>query len=648
MFSKIRPLSVRASILALGMALSACNGDGDDTPAIAAGSTLSMAVLATTDVHSTVMSYDYFKTADDTTIGLQRTATLIKQARSAYPNTLLLDNGDTLQGTVLADYEATVKPVACSQGLTQINVMNALGYDAMALGNHEFNYGLDFLHQVMGKNNCTGPKFPVVSSNVYTLDGKTLYPPYTILKRKFNGYDLNIGVIGFTPPGIMQWDKKHLDGKVTVAGLKESAEKYVPQMRAEGADLVIALVHGGMSSEAYSKTLTDAANYVAQVPGIDAIIMGHAHNYFPKDNTFGTIAGVDTAKATIHGIPAVMPGFWGNHLGVIQLDLKYSGTAWQVAAAKVELRPISQRDAAGKTVAVEPDTEIAKLAASAHAATIQYVNTPIGSSDIRIASFFSLVGDTAALQIINNAQRSYIKDYVAQNMPQYASLPVFSAAAPFKMNFRGSGYTDIPAGGIAIKHIADLYLYPNTVQAVKISGATLKAWLEKSAEQFNQIDPTKVEDQQLISSTFPTYNFDVLDGVTYQIDVTQPVGSRIRNLAYNAQPVLNTQEFIVATNNYRASGGGGFPGLDGSKTIFESPDTNRDLIVNYVKTIAKLTTANSGADRNWSFYPVATAGKVIFTSALNAEAVARSENITNVFKESDTADGSVYRIELAK
>ncbi len=631
-------------VISLGFMSQACDDDNDES---LAGGKLSMTIMSTTDVHTNVMSYDYFKTSDDATIGLQRTASLMRRAREEYPNTVLLDNGDTIQGTVLADYEATVEPVTCEQGLTQIKVMNELGYDAMVLGNHEFNYGLEFLNQVMGHgNNCAGPNFPVVSANVYKTDGELLYPPYAILERQFDGYDLKIGVIGLTPPGIMQWDKKHLDGRVYVEGMREAAEKHVPRLRAEGADLVIALVHGGMSDAAYSETMNNPANYVAEVPGIDAVIAGHSHNYFPSGDTYAELPGVDTENGTVHGVPVVMPGFWGNNLGLIHLDLEHDGNDWFVAASRVELRPVSERDAEGNTVAVATDAEVAALAADAHAATIDYVNTPIGQSDFRISTFFSLVGDTAALQIINNAQRDYMRNYIAQNMPQYAGLPVLSAAAPFKMNYRGSGYTDIPAGGVAIKHIADLYLYPNTLQAVKIDGANLKAWLEKSAEQFNQIDPANPEDQELVNGSFPSYNFDVIDGVAYQIDVTRPEGERIVNLTYHDQPVSDDQEFIVATNNYRASGGGNFPGLDGSKTIFESPDTNRELIVNHVRAAGNLTHASHGPDGNWSFYPVQTAGKLLFTSEFGVEHVAREEGIMNVFKDADGEDGSVYRLNL--
>ncbi|HER20315.1 MAG TPA: bifunctional 2',3'-cyclic-nucleotide 2'-phosphodiesterase/3'-nucleotidase, partial [Chromatiales bacterium] len=621
MFADSKP-RFSALILALattfGLTLSGCGGDSDhtaSTPSSAAtpavGTTVSIALAETTDLHSNILSYDYFKTAADSTLGLERAATVIAQIREENPNTLLLDNGDSIQGTTLADYQATVKPLACTETLAQFKAMNYLKYDVMAAGNHEFNYGLEFLSQVTHNDrwdtkykDCKGPEFPIISANVYkAADNQPLYSPYVILDRTFSGQKIKVGVIGFVPPPIMQWDKKWLDGKVYVEGVKESASKYVPEMRAKGADIVVALVHGGISTLPYSPTLENAAYYVADVPGIDAMFMGHEHNFFPNGKAYAGIDAVDNVKGTIKGVPAVMGGFWGNGVGLIKLDITWDGSHWKVAKATSELRSINSKDDSGKTVAVAADAKIAELVSAEHDATIAYVNTPVGQSDYRITSQFSQTGSVSVVQLINDAQIDYMTDYVAKNLPQYADLPILSAAAPFKMNSNNTGYTDIPAGGVAIKNIADLYLYPNTLQAVKINGANVKAWLERSAEYFNQIDPTKTDDQQLINASFPSYNFDVLQGagLTYQIDVTQPTGSRIVNLKIDGTPLDVSRQVIVVTNNYRASGGGGFPGLDGSNTIYESPDTNRDIIVDYIKRKQQLTRQLNASNRNWIF-----------------------------------------------
>ncbi|WP_200917110.1 bifunctional 2',3'-cyclic-nucleotide 2'-phosphodiesterase/3'-nucleotidase [Jeongeupia sp. HS-3] len=628
------------------------------------GTQLDLAILQTTDLHTNIKSYDYYKTQEDITLGFERTATLIDKARAELPNNLLVDNGDTIQGTSLSDYQAQVNPVSCNDTLAQYKVMNLMRYDAGNIGNHEFNYGLPFLAQVTGaamrvpgtedRKGCMGPRFPLVLSNAYAAsDKQPLFSPYVILNRTFKTADgkriaLKVGVIGFAPPGIMSWDKRNLDGKVYVEGIKESAEKYVPAMRKAGADIVVALSHGGISAATYSPSMENAVYHLAKVPGIDAIVSGHSHSYFPDGKNFAGIAGVDNVKGLVNGVPTVMAGFWGNTLGVLKLGITYDGAQWKVTQSQGELRAINSK-VGNDTVAVAPHAAIGKLVQKEHEGTIRYVSTPVGNTEFRISSFFSQVGDTAAMQLINAAQRDYVEKYVKTNLPQYASLPVLSAAAPFKSNFRATGYTDIPAGGVAIKNVADLYLYPNTLQAVKIDGATMKAWLEKAAEQFNQIDPSKTADQQLINGSFPSYNFDQIDGVQYEIDVTKPKGSRIVNLRWKGQPLPAGQEFIVATNNYRASGGGGFTSLDGSKTIFDAPDANRDIIVAYIKAQKTLTRAAQGSDGNWRFAKVTLAGRVLFESALDAEAVARADGIANVFKIEDKADksGSIYKLDLS-
>lgn len=677
----------RHALLAIALtstALLAACGSSDDnngtpaTPAVADGTKATLAMLETTDIHTNVLSYDYFKLAEDKSIGLERTATLIAAARQEFPNTMLLDDGDTIQGTALADYQALVSPIDCKTTLAVYKVMNALKYDAGTIGNHEFNYGLPFLAQVTGskldvpnlppvaqQQTCAGPSFPLVLSNV--LGAKTTQPifkPYTIVTRNLTatGPDgktvtapVKVGVIGFTPPAIMSWDKRNLDGNVYTQGLKESAEKYVPQMRAEGAQIVVALSHGGLDNSTYSPSMENGSYYLSTVPGIDVLMIGHSHQVFPDANS--TVAqfnlpGVDKVKGTVNGIPTVMANFWGKHLGVVSLSLTYSNGTWNIdkSATKVEARAIQNAD---KTY-VAADPSVSAAIAAEHQATISYVKTPIGSTDFRMTSYFADVGDVSAIEIVNQAQAQYVSDYVAANLPQYAGIPVLSVSAPFKSGFGGgSDFTDVAAGNVAINNAADLYLYPNTVYAVKVTGADLKAWLETAALRFNRIDPTKTSEQALVSS-YPGYNFDMITSkdFSYEIDVTQAVGSRIKNLSYKGTPVASDQAFIVATNNYRASGGGNFPGLDGSKTIYASPDANRDVLISYIKKVKAITSATNGIDRSWRFTKVSTQGPVTFKSAPNLAALAQTQGITNV-TQTQADDGSgkglaVYSINLAQ
>ncbi|KVD12840.1 bifunctional 2',3'-cyclic-nucleotide 2'-phosphodiesterase/3'-nucleotidase [Burkholderia ubonensis] len=678
--SLLRRRAPAAAALASLAFLAACNGDGVSAPPSSqapAGTKATLALLETTDLHTNVLSYDYFKLAADNSLGFERVSTLIAQARAQYPNTLLLDNGDTIQGTALADYQALVNPVGCDQTLAIYKVMNAAKFDGGGIGNHEFNYGLPYLSQVTGntfdvdgmpaqQKKCAGPAFPQVLANV--ISAKTnapLFTPYAILTRtitattpdgKTVSAPVKVGIIGFTPPAIMNWDKRWLDGKVYTTGLKEAAEKYIPEMRAKGADLVVAISHGGLDNSAYSPTMENGSWWLSTVPGIDAMLIGHSHQVFPDANSTVpqfNLPGVDKVKGTVNGVPTVMANYWGKHLGVIKLGLAFDGKTWSVdkSLTTVEARPIQNADKSY----VAADPSVAAAIAAEHQATINYVKTPIGSTDYRMTSYFADVGDPGAIQIVNEAQADYVKSYVQANLPQYASLPVLSVSAPFKSGFGGGNdFTDVAPGALAINNAADLYLYPNTVYAVKVSGADVKNWLETAAKRFNRIDPTQATVQKLVSS-FPGYNFDMFTSadLSYEIDVTQPVGSRIRNLTYKGAPIDPNGQFIVATNNYRASGGGNFPGLDGSKTIFASPDANRDVLIAFIKKRGAITRAADGAQRSWRFTKLASSvAHVQFASAPNRLADAAAAGLTGITQvAADDGSGknlATYEIDLTQ
>ncbi|KQO16557.1 2', 3'-cyclic nucleotide 2'-phosphodiesterase [Acidovorax sp. Leaf76] len=667
------------SVLALAASLSACGGGDGGSVNNNAGATATLAVLETTDLHFNVRSYDYFKLAEDKSYGFERTATLVRAARKEFANTLLVDNGDTIQGTALADYEATINPIPCTQQLSMYKAMGALGFDAGTLGNHEFNYGLPFLNQVLGgglevdgvdaAKKCAGAGFPMVLANVTSnKTQKPLVQPYTVLERTLvaKGADgkevklpIKVGVIGFTTPGIMNWDKRYLEGKVSTQGAVEAATKYVPELRAKGADIVIALLHGGMDSAAYSPTMENPGLYLSKVAGIDAMVMGHQHGVFPDTAaTPGfTMAGVDHKAGTVNGVPAVMASSWGKALGVVQLALQWDGAKWVVnkTASKSELRNIQNKNAAGATVTVDADASVAPLVETQHQAAIQYVKTPIGQTDFRMSTLFADVGDPGAIQIVNQAQQAYVAAYIKASLPQYAQLPVLSVSAPFKSGFQGGAdYTDVAVGPLAINNAADLYLYPNTVYAVKVNGGDIKNWLEAAAKRFNQIDPAKTGEQQLIS-TFPGYNFDMFTtaDVQYQIDVTQPVGSRIKNLTYLGKPIDVAQEFVIATNNYRATSGKSFiDKLDGSGTIWASPDANRDVVIDYIRKNPAVTRSANGAAKSWRFAKATVAGPVVFSSGANALAVAQAAGLANVsLLAADDGSGkgtSKYAVDLSK
>ncbi len=644
-------------------------------PSVPAGARTTLAVLETTDVHANVLSYDYYRLAPDASLGFERTATLIRQARQEFPNSLLLDNGDTIQGTALGDYQALVAPVGCGQPLAIHKAMNALGFEGGSVGNHEFNWGLGFLGQVtasrFGENGaqvrtepCAGPAFPIVLANVVSVQtGRPLFEPYRIIDKLVSGTGadgkpfratVKVGIIGFTTPAIMSWDKRWLEGRVRTEGWRETAQRYIPEMRARGAEVIVAISHGGLDGAAYSPSMENGSWHLAQVPGIDALLLGHSHEVFP--NASSTSAGfnlpdVDKVRGRVHGVPAVMPGLWGKYLGVIELALRHDGNHWvaDAGAAKVEVRAIQRPDRS----VVAPDPEIAALVKAEHEATIAYVKTPIGETGFRMSAYFADVGDVSAIQVVNQAQADYVRRHVMANLPQYAALPVLSMSAPFKTGAAGAAdYTDVAPGKLALNNAADLYLYPNDLHAVKVDGAGLKAWLERAAGRFNTIDPARSEPQELVNGGFPGFNFDMLSDpdVRYRIDVTQPPGQRIKGLAWRGQPVRAEQEFIVATNNYRASGGGGFPGLDGSKTIFAAPDNNRAVLIAYIKSVQRLTRASNGSARSWRFAPVRLNGPVVIHSAPGKLALAGEAGLAgvSVLKEDDGSGKgySLYAIDL--
>ncbi len=621
-------------------------------------------IMETTDLHMHVWPYDYYSDQPVDTVGLARTAAHVQDIRAEATNALLLDNGDFLQGNPMGDYVAYERGMDGARTHPVIDAMNALRFDAATIGNHEFNYGLDFLMK-----SVAGAGFPVVLANVATRQGatpaqdETLLPPYAILERTLTdgagqAHPIRVGVIGFTPPQILRWDRQHLEGNVTVRDIVETARALVPQIREEGADIVIALSHSGIGP-AEGEMLENASLALAAVPGIDAILTGHSHLAFPGPAYGGAGAAegalIDPAAGTLRGVPAVMGGFWGSHLGVIDLMLERDGAGWRVAAHESAVRPISERgEDRSITPLVQSVPAVLDATRRAHEETLEYVRRAVGVTDAPLHSYFALVADDPSVQVVSDAQRWYVERMLAGT--EHAGLPVLSAAAPFKAGGRGGPeyYTDVAAGPVAIKNVADLYLYPNTVRAVRVTGQQVKDWLERSAGLFNRIAPG-ARDVPLLNPDFPSYNFDVIDGVSYRIDLTQPSkydsdgavvdagANRIVDLELDGAPLDLSADYVIATNNYRASGGGGFPGADGSTIILEAPDTNRDVIVRY---IVDRGTISPAADANWTFAPVEGA-TVLFPTGPAAAAYADDVPGMTIEPAEGGEDGfAMYRITL--
>ena len=620
------------------------------------GAEVRLRILETTDVHMNLLSYDYYQDKTTDQYGLARAISLIKAARAEAPNSLLFDNGDLLQGNPMGDFVAKVKPLKDGEIHPAYRVMNQLGYDAANIGNHEFNYGLDFL-----RRSLKGANFPYVNANIYVDDTnantdqrKHAFTPYVLLDRQLvdaqgKTHAIKVGVIGFAPPQIMLWDKGHLDGKVIARDVLETAKKYVPLMRAQGAQLVIAIPHAGFEKGLVAQFSENAVGPLTEIAGVDAVLFGHSHAEFPSPS-FAQYPKVNLERGTINGVAAVMPGRWGDHLGVIDFTLDNAGGQWKVVDSKASIRPIFDR-ATRKSVAVA-DAMVEQTLGDVHAATLEYVRNKVAFSSAPIYSYFALVGDDPSVQVVSNAQIAYVQR--AMQGTEYEKYPVLSAAAPFKTGGRQGWdyYTDIPAGPLAIKNVADLYVYPNTLKAMLLTGAEVQEWIEMSAGQFNQIDPKGDAQQLLLNDGFRSYNFDTLDGVTYEFDVTQPArynangkliapaAHRVKNLSYQGQLVQPEAKFIVATNNYRAFGGGNFPGLNASKVVLEAPEENRQVLIEYLRMMDMLSSnkqVNPSADGNWRIAPVPGV-RLIFLSASTAQRYLAGNPQIRLIK--DNADGS--------
>ena len=622
-------------------------------------------IVATTDIHSFLTDFDYYKDAPTEKFGFTRAASLIRQARSEVKNSVLVDNGDLIQGNPIADYQA-------AQGYKEgksnpaVDCLNAMHYEVGTLGNHEFNYGLDYLADCIKQ-----AKFPIVNANVVKVGTEEPYfTPYVIQEKSVvdnNGktHKLKIGYIGFVPPQIMVWDKANLQGKVETRDIVKTAQKYVPEMKKKGADIIVALAHTGPSDEPYQEGAENSAFYLADVPHIDAVIFGHSHRLFPNKE-FAKSPNADIVNGTVKGVPESMAGYWANNISVVDLGLTEHKGKWIVTSGKAVLRPIY--DAENKKALAENDPEITALLKPVHEATRKFVSQPIGKATDNMYSYLALVQDDPTIQIVNQAQKAYVEK-VAPSVAAMAGLPILSAGAPFKAGGRKNdptGYTEVNKGELTFRNAADLYLYPNTLVVVKATGEQLKEWLECSAGMFKQIDPTSDKPQSLIDwDGFRTYNFDVIDGVNYEYDLTKPArydgecklinpeSHRVVNLTYQGKPVDPKAEFLIATNNYRAYGNK-FPGTGDKHIVYASPDESRQILADYIKaTSEKEGAVNPNADKNWRFVPITGNDKLdvrFETSPSEQAAKFIAEKAQYPMKQvgTDEVGFAVYQIDLSK
>ncbi|MFI8422648.1 bifunctional metallophosphatase/5'-nucleotidase [Streptomyces sp. NPDC085479] len=531
----------------------------------------SFTVMGTTDLHGNVLNWDYFtdKEFDDKAhndVGLAKISTLVNQVRAdrGRRNTLLIDAGDTIQGTQLSYYYAKIDPITRKGGPVHpmAQAMNAIGYDAAALGNHEFNYGIPVLRKF--EEQCD---FPLLGANA--LDARTLrpaFPPYSLHRmRTPHGRDVRVAVLGLTNPGIAIWDKANVHGKMVFPGLEEQAAKWVPKLRSMGADVVIVSAHSGSSgTSSYGDQLPhveNAAGLVAeQVPGIDAILVGHAHTEIPEYR----IANKETGREVVLSEPLK----WGQRLTLFDFDLVWAKGRWTVE--KVAARVLNSNT-------VEEDPEITGLLADEHKKVVEYVNTVIGTSTAAMTTADAPWKDEPIIDLINVVQAETVKAALAGG--EYAALPVLSQASCFSRTAR------IPAGAITIKDAAGLYPFENTLEARLMTGAQLKEYLEYSAKYYVRTPAGAPVDTAKLTNAdnTPDYNYDAVSGLTYEIDIARPAGQRITGLAFAGEPLDPAARFVLAVNNYRAAGGGAFPHVADAPQLWANSDEIRNTIIQWVR-----------------------------------------------------------------
>ncbi|MCX5282682.1 5'-nucleotidase C-terminal domain-containing protein [Streptomyces sp. NBC_00198] len=538
-----------------------------------------LTVMGTTDLHGHVFNWDYFKDAEyadaaGNAQGLARISTLVNAIRKekGRANTLLLDAGDTIQGTPLTYYYAKVDPITAKGGPVHpmAQAMNAIGYDAVALGNHEFNYGIETLRKF--ESQCD---FPLLGANA--LDAKTLkpaFPPYFMKTFRVHGAPpVKVAVLGLTNPGIAIWDKAYVQGKLTFPGLEEQAAKWVPKLRSMGADVVVVSAHSGASgTSSYGDQVPYVENSAAlvaqQVPGIDAILVGHAHLEIPELKVTNAASG----KTVVLSEPLA----FAERMSVFDFQLVFERGCWRVESVAASVR---------NTNAVADDPRITRLLKDEHDVVVAYVNQVVGSATETLTTVEARYKDAPIIDLITKVQEDVVRAALVGT--QYASLPVIAQASPF------SRTSEIPAGDVTIRDLSSLYVYDNTLVAKVLTGAQVRAYLEYSANYFVRTPASAVVDTEKLTNANnrPDYNYDYVSGLRYDIDIAQAEGSRIKNLTYGGAPLDDAQQFVFAVNNYRANGGGAFPFVASAPEVWSESTEIRTRIAEWVTAKGSLDPA---------------------------------------------------------
>ena len=612
---------------------------GSPTPS---GDSFDLTVMATTDVHGHAYNWDYFRDQPYPQgrvrkLGMARAATIIENARKSKPegSVLVVDNGDAIQGTPLT-YVAAKRPQLL-QGRTHpmAEAFNNVGYDAQALGNHEFNYGLDVLRSYRAQL-----KAPLLGANVVKAGTETpAFTPYTLIDRTIGGKRVKIGVVGLVTPGVRVWDRAVVDGKLEFRDPVVTAQKYVPQMKARGADVVVALVHSGLDAEgvAWNPALLQenvAGSVASKVNDVDVVVGGHSHVDIPS-KVFRAPDG-DPVLFT-------QPTYWAQSVSQVTLPLKANenGRGYKVSWPRTDsqIGALAQAKYADQ-VADSPTFAANKKLKADHEATVAYVNTVVAQSKERLTSATSHYEDTPILDFVGYVMADNVRRGLKGT--KYEGLPVVAQTSPF------SRTAVFPKGNVTIKDIAGLYVFDNTLGGVLVTGRELKDYLEHSARYFVQVpegstfDPSKVNAKyDGATRGIPDYNYDALTGLRYRIDVSKPVGSRIVGLSYpDGRPLGDGDKLILAVNNYRQNGGGGFPHMGGNaRVVYDEQQEIRQLLIDYAQN-AKTIDPAVFFERNWEDVTSSSAAPAPSASARPSDVAPSASAAPSRPASSDPADPS--------
>ncbi|MGF1735467.1 bifunctional 2',3'-cyclic-nucleotide 2'-phosphodiesterase/3'-nucleotidase [Photobacterium satsumensis] len=503
--------------------------------------------IGTSDLHSYISQFDYYNNQASQKYGLVGLVAEIEHYRSEVKNSFLADTGDLLVGNPLGDYLARVSPESYARQSPIICAMNALEFDVAVPGNHDFDYGLDYLQLSYSSGN-----FPYFASNVYREDGKEPYfEPYLIVPREVvseqgTKHTLNIGYIGLVPPQTMQLNRQHLEGKIAIADQLADAKKWADEAKNAGADIVVALAHSGLNDDDYTDGMEDVVWHLAGVENVDAILFGHSHNTYPNER-YANLKGVDIERGLIQGKPAAQPGKWGDHIGVVDVTLTQQNGQWQLnngSAFVVSANEIEET--------AEQKAPLEACINKQHNEVIEAFGKTVGQVSLDLSNDFNLLGNDTVYQVVSESQKHYLAPYLKP------TDKVLSATAPAIHRNDPAYFLDIEKGDINKRDIASL-VYSSTLAALEVTGAEIKEWLEMSAAMY--AEPTD-ESREIVKPDSLTFLYYTIDGIDYNINLTKPStynqfgnqiadgSGRIENITYQGKPVKADDTFVIIASSY--------------------------------------------------------------------------------------------------